>query len=363
MKNADCEKIREKMTVAIEGDERLIGEIDAHVRQCAVCRLAWNELLDVDRNLSGYAQETVAAEDATIDTNALFNRIETTKKRRTKKRTGVALLAALVIVIAAVVALRRETPPLPVTHVATRKVAAFYDLAYGPATARHKIDVYAPENARRSPVLVFLHGGFWTTGDKRQKSGLYENLGRALAARGIVAAIPNFHHDPADARAAVTWTTGQVAEFGGDPERIFLGGYNSGATTALLLGADETFTSGIAGLVAIGGFYTFDPHGKQMERVLRKAFGKDPALLQSEAPIAKLDRGVPGALFIAAADELQEVELDFFAMMATSKDLARRDIFARTATGDHVGIVREAEEHGLPEIIAEFVAKKTAPNP
>src|SRR5688572_10938822 len=83
------------------------------------------------------------------------------------------------------------------------------DYLPGSGSERHRLDVYAPPDARTLPVVVFFYGGGWRSGDKR----LFEHLGRAFATRGIVAAVVNYRLTPVvrspahaeDCAAATAW--------------------------------------------------------------------------------------------------------------------------------------------------------------
>src|ERR1700744_331044 len=60
--------------------------------------------------------------------------------------------------------------------------------------SRHTLDVYAPRAtaAAAAPVLVFFYGGGWEAGSK----DMYRFVGAALAARGVVAVIPDYRLYP-----------------------------------------------------------------------------------------------------------------------------------------------------------------------
>ncbi|NIP95332.1 MAG: alpha/beta hydrolase, partial [Akkermansiaceae bacterium] len=89
-------------------------------------------------------------------------------------------------------------------------------------------------------VLVFGHGGGWTTGYKEWM----EFMAPALNAAGITFVSIGYrlapeHVFPAgfeDWVSAVTWVHGNIAERGGNPDRIFLGGHSAGGHYASLLG-------------------------------------------------------------------------------------------------------------------------------
>src|SRR5688572_16352851 len=90
--------------------------------------------------------------------------------------------------------------------------------------ARHRLalDVHRPApGATAAPVVVFFHGGSWHRGSPRD----YRFVGAALAAKGVLAIVPDYrkapeHRFPAfmdDAAQAVAWTLAHARELGGDP--------------------------------------------------------------------------------------------------------------------------------------------------
>lgn len=181
-----------------------------------------------------------------------------------------------------------------------------HDAAFGP-DPRQKLDVYAPEDGRPGrPVIVFFYGGSWNSGTKAG----YSFVGRALAARGFVVAVPDYRLVPQvrfpafleDNAAAVRWVRGHVAALGGDPDRLVLAGHSAGAYDAAMLaldprwlGADRRAVRGWAGLA---GPYDFPPLDQPATQA---AFGavSDPAETQ---PIHFAGTGDPPA-FLATGDD------------------------------------------------------------
>jgi arylformamidase len=109
------------------------------------------------------------------------------------------------------------------------------DIAYGD-DVHQRLDVYRPaqRNGTPCPVLVFAHGGAWTNGYK-EWMGLLAPVVTALPA--ILVSISyrlapaHRYPDPFDdAVAALAWVHRQIAEHGGDPDRVFAGGHSSGGT-------------------------------------------------------------------------------------------------------------------------------------
>lgn len=178
------------------------------------------------------------------------------------------------------------------------------DIAFGEAF-RQRLDVYAPSGLNGDaglPVIVFIHGGGWRAGDKAG----YEFAGRAFAARGFVTVVPNYRLSPAahfpafveDGAAALRWVRANIAERGGDPDRIILVGHSAGAHIAALLAMDESWLGAdriaIAGWVGMAGPYDFLPFDSVSTI---GAFGNapDPAATQ---PINFASEGDPPALLL-----------------------------------------------------------------
>lgn len=110
------------------------------------------------------------------------------------------------------------------------------DIAYG-SDPLQKLDVFAPTAKHaRLPVLLFVHGGGFTRGDKH--GPFYpDNVTLWAAKHGMVGVNINYRLAPAnpwpagadDLARAVIWTRANAAKFGGDPNRIVLFGHSAGA--------------------------------------------------------------------------------------------------------------------------------------
>src|SRR5438477_8411910 len=66
------------------------------------------------------------------------------------------------------------------------------DLPYydGPEAdpAKHKLDLYFPRQAKKVPVLMWIHGGAWAMGDRAWFGG----IGRRFAEQGIGVAVISY---------------------------------------------------------------------------------------------------------------------------------------------------------------------------
>lgn len=140
------------------------------------------------------------------------------------------------------------------------------DLAYGP-DPRQKLDLYGEGDGR--PVLVFVHGGGFVTGDKGgDDHWANANVGRMAAEAGLIGCVINYrlapdHGWPAgseDVGAAVGWLRDNIAEQGGDPERIVLAGTSAGAVhIAGYLKLRPDHCDAVRGAILLSGLYGYTP--------------------------------------------------------------------------------------------------------
>ncbi len=94
-----------------------------------------------------------------------------------------------------------------------------------------------------APVVLFIHGGSWMMGDKREQG---RPMLHEFVRRGWIAVVPNYrlaprHPWPAqirDVTRALGWVKKNVATYGGDPERVVIAGGSAGGTTGGPGGAD-----------------------------------------------------------------------------------------------------------------------------
>jgi acetyl esterase/lipase len=134
-----------------------------------------------------------------------------------------------------------------------RDVVRVADIAYGDAGVRNLLDVYHHRSRpTNSPVLIYIHGGAWTSGKKNQQGlpMIYH-----FASRGWLCVAPNYRLSPAatfpdplvDVKRVIAWVREHAAEHGGDPRQLFVsGGSAGGHLTALaaLTANDPAFQPG-----------------------------------------------------------------------------------------------------------------------
>jgi acetyl esterase/lipase len=220
-------------------------------------------------------------------------------------KTQLILLASLLLI---------QTARAGTDEVAIRK-----DIAYKPEEGlssyelqRCKLDLYLPKSERRFPSLLWFHGGALKAGNKDDEFN--RRIGQRLAQAGVAVAMANYRLSPQvkypgyveDAAAAFAWLRSHIAEHGGDPQRVFVGGHSAGAYLTLMIGLDERYlrhhgleTSAIAGLIPVSG-QTMTHYTVREERGLNK----DSIIADEAAPIHYVRKDAPPLLVLYAGNDL-----------------------------------------------------------
>jgi len=143
---------------------------------------------------------------------------------------------------------------------ATAHLDLDYDLGSPSSPAsQNQLDLYLPDGAEPGddrPVVVYVHGGGWRTGDKRiriaDKVNLFTGAGYVFASVNYrlspeaLSATPDpsrvmFPDHPHDLGEAIGWLDRNLAAYGGDPERIALIGHSAGAHLVSLIATDPGY--------------------------------------------------------------------------------------------------------------------------
>jgi acetyl esterase/lipase len=113
--------------------------------------------------------------------------------------------------------------------------------------ARQVLDIYTPEKAVTGgcPVMFWIHGGGWQVGDK----GDVALKPKVLCERGFVFVSTNYRLLPdvemdvliRDVAKSLGWVHKNIAKYGGDPTRLFVGGHSAGAQLAALVCIDDRY--------------------------------------------------------------------------------------------------------------------------
>ncbi len=167
------------------------------------------------------------------------------------------------------------------------EVQVDHDIAYRDTVdargnpVRLTLDVYRPagDSATRRPAVMWMHGGFFSGGDKSHGTRIATDYAR----RGYVAVSINYRLRPSashwrdtylasldaydDALAAVAWLRAHATDYGIDPDAIVAAGFSAGAVTAANLaylpGERGPATSPVAAVIPEAGLlYTAPSAGE-----------------------------------------------------------------------------------------------------
>lgn len=180
-------------------------------------------------------------------------------------------------------------------------------IAYG-SLARQKYDLYRPvKSGPRTPVVVFVYGGSWHSGERKD----YAFVGDALARRGLITAIadyrtypsvvfPTFVEDEAKAVAAISRDVGAS-------HPLFIMGHSAGAHIGALLALDPHYLKAdgvdvcqrVSGFIGLAGPYATLPLRKEK---YRRIFPED--VRDAARPINFAAGRHPPSLLIAGKSDL-----------------------------------------------------------
>ncbi len=220
------------------------------------------------------------------------------------------------------------------------------DLAYG-ELPRQKLDLYTSAAAPARGVVVFVHGGYWDSGDKSE----YPFVADSFTNQGFITVIANYRLVPEvtfpsyaeDVALAVKWVFDNIVNYGGDPEKVFLMGHSAGAHIAALVAYDERYleavgaTPKLAGFVGLAGPYDFLPLAPDDARS-RAALGPEATRAQTQ-PVNFVGGDEAPAL-IAIGLEDTTVNPNNSLRFAERLEASGGEVELKTYRGlDHVGIV------------------------
>ncbi|MEL6537693.1 MAG: alpha/beta hydrolase [Bacteroidota bacterium] len=190
------------------------------------------------------------------------------------------------------------------------------------------LDVYHfAENADGPrPIVVWVHGGAWAIGDKASqltnKLSLFSELGYLTVSVNYRLSpepmeldnpdrikFPDHNEDVAD---AVQWIIQNIAEYGGDPDRLVLLGHSAGAHLVALTGTSPAFLPAreipITALRGVACLDTqgYDVYSQRDNDFYENAFGADSATLQEASPMTHVQPGITYPKFFIAKRGNQE---------------------------------------------------------
>ncbi|WP_044397316.1 alpha/beta hydrolase [Lacinutrix sp. Hel_I_90] len=199
-----------------------------------------------------------------------------------------------------------------------------------------KLNVFHPreKKAEKLPVVIFVHGGYWTEGDK----DTYGFLGRNFSKNDVVTVIPSYTLSPhanydtmaTEIAKALEWTVNNIETYKGDPEQIYLMGHSAGGHLIALISTNPKYlenTKAIKGVIlndAAGlDMYTYLQNNPPTTKYNYKTtWTEDPEQWKKASPLYFVDKNTPpfliyigektyasikkqNAIFIAKLNEFQ----------------------------------------------------------
>src|SRR5687768_11569359 len=198
------------------------------------------------------------------------------------------------------------------------------DVPYATAHPRQVLDVHAPAGAKNLPVVFWIHGGGWQTGDKN----MVALKPKAFMDAGFVFVSINHRLLPAvdigtifrDVASALGWVHKNIAAHGGDPARLLVMGHSSGGQLAALMCVDDRYAKaeGVP-LTTIKGCVPVDADTFDVPAIIevaetrarahhlplptnghRQKFGNDPVKHRDFSTVTHVakDKGIPPFLIL-----------------------------------------------------------------
>ena len=204
------------------------------------------------------------------------------------------------------------------------------DVKYAePAHERQVLDIYAPVDAQKLPVVFWIHGGGWQAGDKTSvqlKPQTFVDRGFVFVSTNY-RLLPNVDMDTIirDIAKSLHWVHDHIANYGGDPNRVLVMGHSAGAQLAALISIDDRYlkAEGISSLAFIRGCVPVDGdtydvpaiietaetrrrvHGQPQAKFgHREKFGNSPEKHRDFSAVTHVTKGkhIPPFLILHVAD-------------------------------------------------------------
>jgi acetyl esterase/lipase len=179
-------------------------------------------------------------------------------------------------------------------------------------TNAQELNIFAPRKTNPpKEVFIFIHGGNWNSGRKEQ----YNFLGSRMARKGAVTVIldyplspgANYHQMVRTAAQAVVWVQKNIWEYGGNPNKIFVGGHSAGGHLSAILAVRHEYFESLAVKSPIKGAILIDAAGLDMYGYLQEqnypagntylqTFTTNPAVWKAASPLYHLHQNIPPLL-------------------------------------------------------------------
>ncbi len=190
---------------------------------------------------------------------------------------------------------------------------AFENVAYG-EDKKQVVDVYIPQNASNSPIIVMVHGGAWKYGDKTMRGNISSKASHYVRNGYIFVSVDyRLLPTPPDKQAqdvarALAMVQEKAHSWGGDTSRIVLMGHSAGAHLVALLSANPVAWKSF-GLKPWAGTVSFYSAALDLVTIMSgkhvslydDAFGKNKEYWVQNSPLSQLSGDAVPILAICSA--------------------------------------------------------------
>jgi predicted acyl esterase/arylsulfatase A-like enzyme len=243
---------------------------------------------------------------------------------------------------------------------------SFLDIVYKVTDADKNLtslDIYTPDKNGKNAVLVWIHGGSWSEGDKKTFATSPFDMPKVFCAEKYVVVSVNYRLSPAvkfpthpqDVASAIAWVKANIAKYGGDPARINLAGHSAGAHLTALVSTDERFLkavglnlsdikSAVPSDAGTYDFIAFANRQKEKKAPIPKnfieVFTSDEKVWKEASPIYYVEKGkkIPPMLLFYSKGSKENPNNGYFK--------TDTEIFAKKLTDNGF----TASTHGAPEL-------------
>lgn len=244
------------------------------------------------------------------------------------------------------------------------------DVAYGDHE-RHRLDLF-PVKARGAPVVLFVHGGGFSGGDKQVAPPFYANVGRYFAALGMLGVCMNYRRAPDggwgaaafDIELAVQWLVQRADLYGGDAHRIAIVGQSAGACHVATWLFHPGLAQGSRGLVKaavlMSGYYRVEkPLGPGHEAY----FGTDASLYEQRSPLTHARASTQPLLVTLAEHDPPQLRCHTADLVAALTTSGHEPLFADLEGHNHVSPLMSlgSDDDKVGLMLRQFISQATAP--
>jgi acetyl esterase/lipase len=225
------------------------------------------------------------------------------------------------LLLAFVACKKKEEQPLPADYT---KTTIAYKQINGVDANLLSLDIYAftPKPEQPKPVVIYVHGGAWAVGDKGNSISNKVNLCNSL---GYVFVSINYRLSPnpaeltnpnrvmfplhnLDVADAVKWVHDNIAQYGGDKQKMVLMGHSAGGHLTALTSVSSQFLPALGLPVnTLKGAAVIDTEGYDVtvkasegEVVYLNAFGNNTQTWKQASPTEQLVQGTAYPAFFVA---------------------------------------------------------------